>query len=299
VNSDGLISTGFDVPEPVIKAGSINLYILQLARKFITEPRRAFAAVFWIFYCWLLFFSDVAPGLNAFQMDPNTWAEVRDLSLNFWLVLPTVSLASAPHIHPMLEGTFNLVLVWSGLFAGFLIDGRTKKSSLSNSMISTVLGMQLLTNAIYLPYLVSRDVEDECTITSSSFQSLTLLESAAESRALPAVLFAVGCPSVYWSLAGRVDEYGEWTERFSSYLHLIQSDRLTFSLVVDLLYYTIFQGWLIDSDFRRRVDLSESGRYGWLKVIGKWVPFAGLATYLLLRPPLCAVNNKETNEISI
>ena len=62
VNKDGLIVKGFDIPEPVVKAGSLNLFILNGAKKIIYEPQRLFAAVAWVFYCWFLFLSDIPPG---------------------------------------------------------------------------------------------------------------------------------------------------------------------------------------------------------------------------------------------
>ena len=52
--------------------------------------------------------------------------QVRDLSLNFWLIVPALAPASAPDLHPCLEGLFNLLLAWAGLFAGFLIDGKVR-----------------------------------------------------------------------------------------------------------------------------------------------------------------------------
>jgi hypothetical protein len=51
-------------------------------------------------------------------------SQVRDLSLNFWLVLPSVSPASSPVLHPVLEGVFNFLLVWAALFVGFAVDGK-------------------------------------------------------------------------------------------------------------------------------------------------------------------------------
>ena len=52
VNKKNLIVKGFDVPEPVLKAGSFNLSILKLAKNFITDPVRIIPAIAWVFYCW-------------------------------------------------------------------------------------------------------------------------------------------------------------------------------------------------------------------------------------------------------
>ena len=42
------------------------------------------------------------PGPSALALDAATWAEVRDLSLNFWFVGPTL-FDSFPVVHPGLE----------------------------------------------------------------------------------------------------------------------------------------------------------------------------------------------------
>ena len=55
--------------------------------------------------------------------------------------------------HTGLEAIFNLVLAWSALFAGFAADGRRGRPQ--GSMLPTLLGMQFLTNAFFLPYLAT------------------------------------------------------------------------------------------------------------------------------------------------
>jgi ketosteroid isomerase-like protein len=124
--TDGLISSGFDVPEPVIKSGDISLQILSFLKNILLDRKRLILVAAWSFYCWFLFLSDIAPGNSALKFDPNVLKEVLDLSLNFWLVFPILSTDSAPVLHPVLEGTFNLVLVYSALFFGFLVDGIQK-----------------------------------------------------------------------------------------------------------------------------------------------------------------------------
>ena len=42
------------------------------------------------------------PGPSALALDAATWVEVRDLSLNFWFVGPTL-FDSFPVVHPGLE----------------------------------------------------------------------------------------------------------------------------------------------------------------------------------------------------
>ena len=130
-DASGLIVSGFDVPEPApLKPGSSGLLLLGLASKIIKEPVRAVPLVAWALYCFILFFSNgILPGPDATQLDPATWVEVRDLSLNFWLVAPGLGLPFAPVVHPGLEAIFNALLAWAAAFAGFLVDGRPGRPS--------------------------------------------------------------------------------------------------------------------------------------------------------------------------
>ena len=92
----GKYATVLTCPSP-----RFSLAILRQASTFIDSPIKAIPAAAWLFYCWFLFLSNVAPGPNALQLDPATWEEVKNLSLNFWLVLP---LAGRPYRAPWPRG---------------------------------------------------------------------------------------------------------------------------------------------------------------------------------------------------
>jgi hypothetical protein len=292
-NNQGLISQGFDVPEPVVKSGSVSLSILKFAKNIIAEPARLLPLSAWMFYCWFVFLSDLAPGPNALTLDPFTWNEVIKLSLNYLLILPIFSPANAADVHPILEGVFNVMLLWATLFAGFLVDGKetipqsSKEKQLGlpsttrNNMLPIVLGMQLLTNAFYLPYLVVRNPS-----LSVSNSKLNTAERIGESRLLPMLVSALSIVCIIWAAVGRFEEYGVWSERLQSFYELVSRDRLSFSFLVDLVYFSVFQGWLIDDDLKRRVGSNVIGKYQALSGIGRYVPFYGLSTYLYLRPAL-------------
>lgn len=292
-NDQGLISQGFDVPEPVIKSGSFSLAVLKFARGIIAEPFRLLPLSAWLFYCWYVFLSDLAPGPNALTLDPFTWNEVYRLSLNYLLILPIISPSNAADVHPILEGVFNLVLLWATLFTGFLIDGKEliplsssekklgKEQETRNNMVPVVLGMQLLTNAFYLPYLVVRNPS-----SYSPNMKLSTLENVGESKLLPIVVSGLSILCLSWIGFGRVEEYGTWSERIQSFLELVSKDRLSFSFLVDLGYFAVFQGWLIDNDLKTRVSPNDLDKYRTISGIGKYLPFYGLATYLFLRPSL-------------
>jgi len=290
----GKLVSGFDVPEPApFKPGSASLGVLSLASKLISEPARALPLIVWILYVVIVFFSNgIVPGPDATQLDAATWAEVRDLSLNFFLISPLLHLPFAPVLHPGLEAIFNLLLAWAATFAGFLSDGRPRRPS--GSMLPTVVGMQLLTNAIYLPYLVGRSPEDPDSVPVY-VEDLDPAEAAvSESRLLGPLLAIVGIGAVIWGFVAR-PEFGDLSTRWTSLGQLLSGDRLGSSFVVDLVLFAIFQGWLVDDDLLRRGV--RSNEMGGLRAIAKFVPFLGLCTYMLFRPAYPSRNTTDGNEV--
>ena len=278
--TDGLIQKGFDVPEPTIKAGNLSLKILETASSIIAEPSRGLVWIAWLAYCYFLFLSDLTPGLNALQLDPGTWKEVADLSLNFWLVLPILTPESAPLLHPGLEGIFNLVIVWAALFWGFAADGRSPRGS----FLPTLGIMQFLTNAAFLPYLATRQSEKHGVVVA--IDELSAAEKIGESRGVPLLFGIVGTLCIAWALYGR-PEFGDIPTRFNSLVSdHISKDRLSFSFCVDICYYAVFQGWLVGDDLKRRGADEYLG-----SSVARFVPFYGLIYYLLTRPPLRSSQN--------
>ncbi|KAJ1449644.1 hypothetical protein M885DRAFT_590351 [Pelagophyceae sp. CCMP2097] len=278
-DKNGLLSSGFDVPEPApLKPGGAGLVLLSTASKVIAEPQRVAPALLFGLYCQQLFLAEgqLLPGPSALKLDPDTWKEVLDLSLNFWLVGPAVFGSAFPVVHPCLEGVFNLVLAWSALFAGFAADGRKGRPQ---SMFPTLAGMQLLTNAFYLPYLATRASETDARV---DVDELSAVEKAVETPALPLLLGAVGAASVAWGLAAR-PEFGDLATRLESFQVILSQDRLAASFLVDLGLYAIFQSWLVPDDLKRRgVAAEDQLPYKALSA----VPFVGLVAYFLIRPPL-------------
>ena len=98
----------------------------------------------------------------------------------------------------------------------------------------------------------------------------------------------VGVGSVGWGLFGRFDEFGDLPTRWASLGALLSGDRLGASFVVDLVLFALFQGWLVDDDLARR-GVGAAGSptdRPTLRAMAKYVPFLGLCSYALLRPPL-------------
>jgi hypothetical protein len=146
---------------------------------------------------------------------------------------------------------------------------------------------QFLTNAIYLPYLVGRRAKDNL-VTRFDPATLSTLERIGESRVTPLALTAVAAYAVVWALTAR-PEFGPLAERWASFVDLASSDRLTFSFVVDLAFFWVFQGWLVEDDLARR----GGGKGGLGPLAAKYVPFVGLVAYFMTRPPLQQAPGKE------
>lgn len=301
------IVQGLDFIEPaVVKPAGLALVTDSLATKLRDEPVRWIPVAAWLAYMVIVFFSDgILPGANALQLEQRTWEEVLNLSLNFFLVSPLLNLPFSPSVHPMLEGVFNLLLSWAAMFAGFLTDDRDRKPNLL-PMFPMVVGMQFLTSAFLLPYLAVRSSEADSTISASSTggSSVSLDELpvvaqiAGESRALPGLMGIVGSGSIAWFFLGRAagGEYGaDLSERYSSFIDLLSIDRVGSSFLVDLAIFALFQGWLVDDDLKRR-GVGE-GEGGPLALAGKFVPFFGMAAYLLLRPSLPETNDTTSIDV--
>jgi SnoaL-like domain len=281
---DKKISLGIDfVDSESIKVAAVLDPIVALFRR---EPIRWVPTTIWLVYIYVVFVSSgILPGANAFQFELRTWEEVRDLSLNFFLVAPVLKLPFSPVVHPMLEGVFNVLLSWAAMFAGFLSDDRRTKPSLL-PMFPMVVGMQFLTSAFLLPYLVTRTPEcydKNLEKSSVVISDLAFVSQITENRLWGPSLAFVGSYSILWSIFGRWTEFGDLTNRWESFTELLSMDRVGSSFIVDLIIFAIFQGWLVDDDLQRRgVPATEMLE---LRRVAKVFPFFGMAVYLAARPP--------------
>jgi hypothetical protein len=275
----GKIVKGTDWKEPaVFKTAGLELFARSVVDKVQQEPARLVPIAVWVVYCYVVFFSNWFYGLPAQALEQRTWEEVRDLSLNFFLVSPILGLPFSPVVHPGLEGIFNLLLSWAALFAGFLSDDRERKPN-PLPMLPTVIGMQFLTSAFLLPYLATRSTEIERIIKK---EELSVVAQATESRLLGPVMGVVGTGAIFWGLYGRMEDFGGFNERLESLVSLLSIDRVGSSFLVDLAVFGLFQGWLVDDDLRRRgVDENDDS---WLFKAAKYIPFFGMVAYLTFRP---------------
>eukprot|EP00571_Detonula_confervacea_P010369 CAMPEP_0172301720 /NCGR_PEP_ID=MMETSP1058-20130122/3545_1 /TAXON_ID=83371 /ORGANISM="Detonula confervacea, Strain CCMP 353" /LENGTH=646 /DNA_ID=CAMNT_0013011937 /DNA_START=59 /DNA_END=1996 /DNA_ORIENTATION=+ len=272
----GLIQSGFEIPEKAPPKGG---YWKTLSSKFEAEPVRFVPLALWVAYMYILFFSDgILPGANALALEQRTWEEVRDLSLNFFLVSPLLKLPFSPVVHPMLEGVFNLLLAWAAMFAGFLSDERKDKPNLL-PFGPILLGMQALTSGFLLPYLFTRTSETSESSSQVYLEDIDgdLQAKVAEWRPLGGLLGGVGTASIFWGLFARPEFGSEYSERYGSFIDLLSIDRVGSSFIVDLVIFGAFQGWFVDDDLKRRGVDVEDGEEAILRNVAKYVPFFGLA----------------------
>ncbi|KAL7452011.1 hypothetical protein ACHAWC_003753 [Mediolabrus comicus] len=286
---NGLIESGFDIPE---KAPPKTGFLKTITSKFEAEPIRLIPAALWVAYMYILFISDgILPGANALQLEQRTWEEVRDLSINFFLVSPLLKLPFSPVVHPMLEGVFNLLLSWAAMFACFLSDERKNKPNIL-PFGPMLVGMQFLTSGFLLPYLFTRTPEFESQVYREDIDG-ELQAKVGEWRPLGGFLGTVGTASIIWAFIGR-PEFGEFSDRYNSFIDLLSIDRVGSSFIVDLAIFAIFQSWFVDDDLQRR-GVAE-GKLEVLRNVAKYVPFFGLAAYITLRPELPSRSTVRSSE---
>lgn len=284
--TSGLVQSGIDIVEPALfKIGGVKVFAKSLKEKLIHEPLRLLPLAVWAAYMYVVFLSDgILPGANALQLEQRTWEEVRDLSLNFFLVSPLLNLPFSPVVHPVLEGVFNLLLAWAALFAGFLSDDRREKPNIF-PMLPAVAGMQFLTSAFLLPYLTLRTSEPDDNMSTNQVyvEDLDLPgKMIAENKFLGPFLGSVGAGAMAWGVSARAVDFGGLDERMASFWQLMSIDRVGSSFLVDLVIFAAFQGWLVDDDLKRRGVAD--GELAILRGMAKYVPFFGLAAYMFLRP---------------
>jgi hypothetical protein len=181
------------------------------------------------------------------------------------------------------------------------------------SILPTVIGMEFLTSAFLLPYLFCRTTERSGISTAAEIRRprsiLTRplykeeLDKSArvvgEWRGLGVIMGLMGCLGVYWFFNGRIAEFGpplwESPKRMQSFMKLLSIDRVGSSFILDLVIFSVFQGWLVDDDWKRRGRSMEDEKF--LRNVAKFVPFWGLACYLTFRPGFPTRDELDVDEI--
>mmetsp|Transcript_39810 Transcript_39810/g.83690 ORF Transcript_39810/g.83690 Transcript_39810/m.83690 type:complete len:829 (-) Transcript_39810:288-2774(-) len=177
----------------------------------------------------------------------------------------------------------------------------TKKNLLR--LVPTIVWMQFFMSAFLLPYLFSRTAEKYSSEDYELFNDDDYrgprrirplykeeLDRPAlvlgEWKGLGILLGSIGIFALYWGFAGRPGDFGPpiWVsdKRMVDFMKLLDKDRVASAFVVDLWIFGIFQGWLVDDDWKRRGRSLEEEKF--LRNCAKFIPFFGLAAYLIWRP---------------
>lgn len=205
--------------------------------------------------------------------------EALDLSLNFAYVTPLLFADRAPVLHPMLEGVFHIVVAWALLLLGFASLDATHPNARPRAA-PFLVGTLLLTNLVYLPFLVARRSAPPVAPLDAAGRGR--LVRLAESRAIPASAVALFAASVPWALYAR-PHFGDVGTRFLSFVDLTaHHDILAFSFALDLVVFALFQAALVSEDAACRQWTSPRIRRR-ASAAARFVPFFGLVFYLLQR----------------
>lgn len=235
------------------------------------SPNRTLSIALWIFsaiYIYILLLSpsqQLLPGEPIWDIQPETFTEIVNESLNFFFLLPFLNAVGihymeAPVVHPSLEALFNFAEAWIFMFLPLLLVDR--RGQAISKIIIWSLAM-FLTNTFLAPYMAA----------------LTMSEPAAENpikKGWLAKIFGftgliMGIVSVVWMGIGR-PEFGSLAERGQFFIQSLMSDRLTVAFCVDVILFGIFQAMLIGN-----IEPPESNKR-WLR----FFPFWGLAIWLLV-----------------
>jgi hypothetical protein len=171
-------------------------------------------------------------------------------------------------------------------------------------LLPTVIGMQFLTSAFFLPYLFARTSERRYQSDYERFdrrgpgplrvrplyrEELDKTQILGEWKGLGVVLGSIGIFALWWGAGGRVEDsalYGppiwESGKRTTEFMKILANDRIAATIILDFWVFGFFQGWLVDDDWRRRGRSLDEESF--LRNVAKFIPFFGLAAYLTFRP---------------
>lgn len=208
------------------------------------------------------------------------------LSLNFGYVTPFVLPTVAPVMHPVLEAIFHAVVAWAVLLLAFSSLAVTRPRD-RPTITPFLIGSLFLTNLIYLPYLVLRNAAtpkapEHADKLSYPLDERTPFIDFTESSWLPITAVTLLGVSLPWALFAR-PHFGDIITRFHTFATtVLHGDILAYSFCLDLLVFACFQSTLVGDDSRTRSWSSEHVRERAVTA-ARWLPFFGLAFYLLQR----------------
>ncbi|CAI7894706.1 unnamed protein product [Closterium sp. NIES-53] len=273
-------------------------------------------AGFGLYMLWL-FVLPYAPGDPAWRISEGTVQEVRDLSLNFFYILPAFNAAGihvleAPQLHPVAEALFNVVNAWSLLF-GPLLLADPRRTRVGTNLPALWLAQMFLTNVFLIPIMALR-LRPPPPLHSAMPLRPAAIATFLSSAPLPIALVSatVALASLFWAALARPDIAPlDLTTRAAFLSDYLGSNRLAYAFAWDVLLYSLFQPWMINdclSALRRSRPAEEagggeggttSGDDDALLAVLQWVrfvPLFGLAAFLCALPRLRATSESQGQE---
>ncbi|KOR35762.1 MULTISPECIES: hypothetical protein [Planktothricoides] len=232
---------------------------------------RSLAIALWIFsaiYIYLLLLSpsqQLLPGEPIWDIQPETFTEIVNESINFFFILPFLNALGihymeAPVVHPSLEALFNFAEAWIFMFLPLLLAD--PRGQVMPKIIIWSLAM-FLTNTFLAPYMAA--------LTMSKPTPETPMKKGLLARIFGWTGLIIGMISLIWTGFGR-PEFGDLTARCQFFIHSLMIDRLTIAFCIDIILFGIFQAMLIGN-----IEPPGSGKR-WLR----FLPFWGLAIWLII-----------------
>ena len=165
----------------------------------------------------------------------------------------------------------------------FLTNGNRRSSdSLLTADLTLTISISISCSVFLFPYMALRlnapppPPQEQPPTAPASIQSVFRNGLAKNANSIGWIGGVVGLVSLAWFAVGRHDaSFGSVAERWQYLLHYIGSDRPAYAFVWDMGLYTAFQAWLIKDNMEGRDELMEKLRF---------LPFFGLAVYLITRP---------------
>jgi hypothetical protein len=237
-------------------------------------------------YWFVLLLSPVGwqglPGEPAWAVAPETLAEVVAESTNFFFVLPLLNnfgidlLGQAPAVHPVTLGVFNFAEAFIFMLLPLLLMDKTRRGhDLPTTKIWSVA--MFLTNAAMLPYFAQRAAAGTTgqktlgeTEKTGSFLETTTGQKGLLSKAFGVGGLGIGALSVWWALNAVPEVGGDFSTRVQYLGGLMSSDRVSLAFVVDIVLFSVWQAYMINS-----LDKEAPAAC-------KYVPFVGLGAWLVL-----------------
>jgi MFS family permease len=216
-----------------------------------SSPNRTLSIALWVFsaiYIYILLLSpsqQLLPGEPIWDIQPETFTEIVNESLNFFFLLPFLNAVGihymeSPVVHPSLEALFNFAEAWIFMFLPLLLADR--RGQPMAKIIIWSLAM-FLTNTFLAPYMAALTMSEPAEENDMAFPK------TRGSKGWLAKIFGVtgliiGIISIAWAVMGR-PEFGTVAERGQFFIQSLMSDRLTVAFCVDVILFGIFQAMLI------------------------------------------------------